>query len=110
MRPKISVIVAAYNEEKKLPRALNSLVNQTLGSELEIIVVDDGSNDNTWNICQQYQQHYSNIRTFHEENPEQGQAREYGISFARGEYIGFTDADDEATPNMFKSMCQFTMD
>lgn len=83
------------------------MVNQTLGNELEIIVVDDGSNDHTWKICQQYQRLYPNIHIFYEENHGQGQAREYGISFAHGEYIGFTDADDKATPNMFKSMYEF---
>lgn len=109
MKPSVSIIVAAYNEDKNISRALESLVNQTLRS-IEIIVIDDGSSDNTWKICQQYQKLYNNVYAYHEKNKGQGLAREYGISLSHGEYIGFTDADDWVESNMYKEMYDFAKD
>ena len=103
----VSVIVSAYNEEKYIERCLNSLVAQTLGHKLEIIVMDDGSTDNTLSICHYYASKYSNICVYHQENQGQGPAREHAIALSQGEYIGFCDADDYAETNMFSILYEF---
>ncbi len=104
---KVSVVVAAYNEEKHITKCLNSLVNQTFYKYMEIIVVDDGSIDNTWKICKEYAKKYDNVHVYHEANKGQGLAREYGLHYAHGEYIGFTDADDWDQKEMFEEMYNF---
>lgn len=101
---KVSVIVPAYNEEKYLERCLETVVNQTL-KELEIILVDDGSSDETYNICEKYYEEYpEKVVVIHKENEGLGPARNSGISIAQGRYIGFVDADDWIDVNMYKSM------
>lgn len=104
---KVSVVVAAYNEEKNISKCLESLVNQTFYKYMEIIIVDDGSIDNTLNICKKYEQKYNNLHVYHEINKGQGLAREYGLKKSHGEYIGFTDADDWDQEDMFEQMYLF---
>lgn len=101
---KVSVIVPAYNEEKYLDRCLKTVVNQTL-EEIEIILVDDGSKDGTYDICEEYQQNYpEKVVVIHKANEGLGPARNSGIAIAKGEYIGFVDADDWVELDMYKSM------
>ena len=94
MKIKVSVIVPVYNVEKFIDKCLNSLVNQTL-KEIEIIVVNDGSPDNSQKIIDKYVKKYPDkIKSFIKENGGQGSARNMGIEKAVGEYISFVDSDD----------------
>lgn len=91
---KVSIIVPVYNSEKYLTRCLDSLISQTI-SDMEIIVINDGSTDNSNLILSRYAKNYSNlIRVFYQKNMGQAVARNYGISKASGEYIAFVDSDD----------------
>lgn len=102
----VSVIVPVYNASKYLPKCIESLVCQSL-ENLEIILVDDGSTDRSYEIMSKYrQQHPDKIRIFQKENGGQGTARNLGISVAKGEYIGFVDADDYVALEMFEEMYQ----
>lgn len=100
----ISVIVPAYNAENYIEKCLNSLVNQTK-QEIEIIVVDDGSTDNTKKILDDYAKRYPNIiKVISQANQGQSVARNVGISNATGKYIAFVDSDDYVEYNMFEIM------
>ena len=91
---KVSVIVPVYNVEKYIDKCLESLVNQTL-ADIEIIVVNDGSPDNSQLIVDEYVKKYpKKIRSFIKENGGQGSARNLGLEYSRGEYISFVDSDD----------------
>lgn len=92
---KISIIVPVYNAEKYLKRCLESCINQTL-DEIEIILIDDCSTDQSLNIINEYKQLYpSKVIVLHSaERGRQGAARNEGISISRGEYIAFVDSDD----------------
>lgn len=98
---KISIIVPVYNVEKYLDRCINSILKQTY-QNLEIILVDDGSNDNSGNMCDKYAQKDSRIRVIHKENGGLSDARNKGIEIATGEYIGFVDSDDYIADNMYE--------
>ena len=102
---KVSVIVPVYNVEDYLARCLDSLVNQTL-KEIEIIVVNDGSPDNSQKIIDKYAKKYLNIKAYKKENGGLSDARNYGIKKANGEYIAFIDSDDFVTTDMYEKMYQ----
>ena len=89
----ISIVVPVYNVENYLERCINSLINQTY-KNIQIILVDDGSNDNSPSICDYYKSIYKNIVVIHKENGGLSDARNKGIDVARGEYITFVDSDD----------------
>ena len=91
--PKISVIIPVYNTEKYLRQCLDTVVAQTL-KDIEIILVDDGSTDDSLLICQEYAQKDSRIHVYHQENQGAGPARNYGIKVAKGQYFSFLDSDD----------------
>jgi glycosyltransferase involved in cell wall biosynthesis len=102
--PKVSVIIPAYNEERYLARCLDSVISQTL-DEIEIILVNDGSTDGTYGICEKYLKKYlGKVMVIHKRNEGIGLARNTGIEMASGEYIGFVDADDWIDKNMYKEM------
>ena len=94
MNPLISIIVPVYNVEEYLPKCLYSIVNQTY-KNLEIILVDDGSSDNSGIICDEYAKKDRRIKSIHKENKGVSSSRNIGIKNARGEYILFVDSDDE---------------
>ncbi len=100
---KVSVIIPAYNAECFLDKCLESLVNQSL-KEIEIIVIDDGSSDGTKDIILKYQKNYPNIVAFFQENKGVSAARNLGMSAAKGEFIGFVDADDTVDVLMYEKM------
>ena len=85
---KISVIVPVYNVEEYLGKCLNSLVNQTL-KDIEIIIVNDGTKDNSEKIINKFLKKYNNIKYYKKENGGLSSARNYGISKASCKYIGF---------------------
>jgi len=102
--PKVSVIVPVYNVEHYLAKCLDSLVNQSL-QNIEIIVVNDGSKDDSGNIIQQYSEKYSDkIKAFTKENGGLSDARNFGIDQATGDYLGFVDSDDYVSGTMFEEM------
>lgn len=102
---KLSVIIPIYNGEKFIRKSIDSVLNQTV-SDLELILVDDGSKDNSGKICDEYAQKDSRIKVIHKENVGVSAARNDGISTAQGEYIGFVDADDWIEPNMFEDLIE----
>ena len=102
--PKVSIIVPVYNVEEYLERCLTSLVNQTL-DDIEIIVVNDGSTDNSEEIINKFCEEYgSMIRYYVKENGGLSDARNYGIQYATGEYIAFLDSDDYADITLYEKM------
>ena len=86
----VSVIVPIYNVEKYLDRCVLSLINQTYRN-LEIILVDDESPDSCPIICDEYSRHNSNIKVVHKKNGGLGDARNYGVKHATGDWIVFVD-------------------
>ena len=101
MSPKISIIIPSYNEEKNISRCLDSILSQTF-SDFEVLCVDDGSNDNTFDIIKEYSKKDNRIIPM--KNPEKGvsSARNFGINNANGNYIGFVDSDDFIQPQMYE--------
>lgn len=89
----VSIIVPVYNAEVYLKECIDSLVRQTY-TNLEIILVDDGSTDTSGHICDMYEKNYNNISVFHIKNSGVSHARNIGVSKACGEYIFFVDSDD----------------
>lgn len=102
--PKVSIIVPVYNTEKYLEKCLNSLVNQSL-KDLEIIIVNDGSTDNSEIIINKFKQDYPNkIVYLKKENGGLSDARNYGLTYANSEYVGFVDSDDYVELTMFEKL------
>lgn len=97
MRPLISVIIPIYNVEKYLPRAIESVCGQTY-SNLEIILVEDGSPDKCGEICDEYASHDARIKVIHKENGGLSDARNAGLDAMSGEYVAFVDSDDYIAP------------
>ena len=97
--PMISVIVPVYNVSKYLDRCMQSLVDQTYRN-LEIILVDDGSTDNSGVLCDLWAEKDSRIRVIHRKNNGLSQARNTGLDAATGEYITFVDSDDILSPHL----------
>ncbi|MBW7676993.1 glycosyltransferase family 2 protein [Chryseobacterium chendengshani] len=107
--PKVSVIVPVYNVEKYLAKCLGSLVNQTLQA-IEILVVNDGSTDDSERIIRDYAQKFpEKIKAFNKENGGLSDARNFGIDQSTGEYIGFVDSDDYVTEKMFEEMLNLAL-
>ena len=103
MQKKVSIIVPCYNVEKYLERCLDSIIQQT-EDNIEIICIDDGSQDNTKNILEQYKNNDSRIHLILTQNGGAASARNLGIKEATGEYIMFVDSDDYIDKNMVKDM------
>lgn len=91
----ISVIIPVFNEEEKIEKSIESINN----NDVEVIIVDDGSTDNTLKICREYEAKYSNIKVFSQKNQGQNAARYKGISNSSSEYIMFLDSDDSYNEN-----------
>ena len=100
---KISVIVPVYNVEEYLGKCQNSLVNQTL-KDIEIIIVNDGTKDNSEKIINKFLKKYNNIKYYKKENGGLSSARNYGISKASCKYIGFVDSDDYIDKTMYERL------
>ena len=104
--PKVSVVVPFYNVGQYIEKCLESLVNQTL-EDIEIILVNDGSQDNSAQKVKQYQQKYpQKIKCYEKPNGGLGDARNFGINYATGEYIAFLDSDDYVELTMYEEMYQ----
>ncbi len=99
--PLISIIVPVYQVEKYLEKCINSIINQTY-KNLEIILVDDGSTDNSPAICDCFQRKDTRIKVIHQENGGLSHARNVGLEIATGDFIGFVDSDDWVETNMYE--------
>jgi glycosyltransferase involved in cell wall biosynthesis len=103
VQPKISVIVPVYNVEKYLHRCVDSILNQTF-QDFEIILIDDGSNDHSGKICDDYALKDKRIKVIHKKNARVSAARNDGLKLAKGKYISFIDSDDWIEPEMYQEM------
>lgn len=101
----VSVIVPVYNQRQCIEKCLNSIINQTYHN-LQILVIDDGSNDGTDKLLDQYARKDSRIEVYHVENKGVSESRNYALCRVKGEYIQFVDADDEIKDNMTYTMVQ----
>lgn len=99
----VSIIVPVYNVENYLKRCIESIINQTY-NHLEIILVDDGSTDNSGAICDEYSQKDSRIRVIHKENGGLSSARNAGLDICTGEYVSFIDSDDFVSASFVEQM------
>ncbi len=105
MKKKISIIVPVFNAENAIERCINSIINQTIISKIEIIFVNDGSTDNSESIIKKYQKKYKDtIVLVNQKNSGPSVARNKGLSIAKGQYIGFVDADDYISFDMYEKM------
>ncbi len=91
---KVSVIIPVYNIDKYISKCLDSIINQSIFNDIEVIVVNDGSTDESYNICLEYSKKYNNIFLFSQKNSGVSSARNYGMKRATGKYIIFIDGDD----------------
>lgn len=102
--PKVSVIVPIYNVEKYLEKCINSLLSQTL-EDIQIILVNDGSKDNSGNIAKEYEKNNKDRVIYVEkENGGLSDARNYGLKYATGDFIAFLDSDDYIEKNAYEKM------
>ncbi len=93
MRPEISIIVPVYNSSKYLKKCVDSILSQSF-TDFELVLVNDGSTDESGNICNAYKDIDSRVRVFHQNNKGAGSARNTGINLAVGDYLMFCDSDD----------------
>ena len=98
-----SVIIPVFNVEKYINRCVKSILSQRY-NDLEIILIDNGSEDNSGILCDNYAERYSNITTYHIPNGGVSSARNFGLAKAQGEFICFVDADDYLVGNLFSDM------
>lgn len=101
--PKISIIVPVYNVEDYIEKCIKSILNQVF-TEFELILVDDGSTDNSGKICDKYAEKDNRIIVIHKENGGISSARNIGLNIAKGEYIAFVDSDDYINKNMYHTL------
>lgn len=99
----VSVIVPVYNTENYLQECIDSIMEQSFPN-MEIILVDDGSTDNSSEICDIYNKRYACIKVVHKENGGLSSARNAGLEKATGDWIGFVDSDDKLIPNIYNSL------
>ena len=96
---RVSVIVPVYNTQNYLPECIDSVLAQTFG-DFELILVDDGSTDDSPQICDDYAARDPRVRVIHQKNAGPAAARNAGLDHAQGEYILFADSDDRLLPNL----------
>lgn len=105
--PKISVIMPIYDVEDYLEDTLENMVNQTFIDDIEVLMIDDGSTDDSRYIVEKYALDYNNFYAFHKKNEGQCVARNFALLFARGEYIHFMDSDDFLTCDAYEKLYNF---
>lgn len=102
---KVSVIVPVWNAHDYIGKCVDSIINQTY-KNIEILLVDDGSTDDSLQICKEYEKKDERVRVFHKKNGGQGSARNLGLDNCTGEYIGFVDNDDWIFPTMYERLVE----
>jgi len=105
--PLISIIIPVYNVEKYLHQTVDSIIFQNF-QDYEIILINDGSTDQSASICDRYSINHKNVKVIHKTNEGVGIARNAGIRKAKGEYIYFLDSDDYVEPNFFEMTVPLT--
>ena len=103
MSPLISIIIPVYNTQPYLSRCIESILSQSYSS-FELLLVDDGSTDGSGDICDGYSELDRRIRAYHKENGGVSSARNWGLNFAKGEWVYFVDSDDEVFPDGLQSL------
>lgn len=106
MKPKISIIIPVYNAEKYLHKCVLSIINQSF-KDFELILVDDGSADSSGILCDQLSLQDSRIKVYHKVNGGATSARKYGVEHAVGDYVMFSDADDEMPSNSLAHLVSY---
>ena len=101
--PKLSIIVPVYRAEAFLPQCIDSILAQTM-TDLELILVDDGSPDRSGEICDRYAAADPRVRVIHQANQGVSAARNTGLDLAKGTFVTFVDSDDYLEPNMYETM------
>lgn len=101
--PEISIIVPVFNREKYLNQCIDSILEQTF-TDFELILVDDGSSDNSACICKSYTEKDSRVNYIYQENKGVSVARNTGLDHAQGKYIGWVDSDDWVAPDMYEQL------
>ena len=109
MSGKISVIVPVYNSIDCLEKCVNSICAQTY-QDLEILLINDGSTDGTYELCERLAGQDARIRTYHKKNGGASSARNVGIRQASGAYLGFVDSDDYIEPDMYELMIESALE
>ena len=109
MSDKVSIIVPVYNVEKYLDECVKSILAQTY-SNIEIVLVDDGSKDTSGSMCDEYKKHDDRIVVVHKENGGLSSARNAGMENASGDYYIFVDSDDTISPDMVEEMVKKAKD
>lgn len=107
-KPKLSIIVPVYNVEKYIERCIKSILNQTF-SDFELIIVNDGSIDNSGVICDKYKKVDARVKVIHKQNGGLSEARNIGLNIAQGDYIAFVDSDDYINRNMYEILYKNTI-
>lgn len=102
----VSVIVPVFNIEQYIKKCIESLINQSIFDDMEIILINDGSTDKSADICKAYSEKYENIILYEQDNSGVSAARNVGIKLSRGKYIAFVDGDDYVEPDFFESMLE----
>lgn len=105
----ISIIVPVYNAEKYIEECVMSVVNQTVDN-WELVLIDDGSTDNSLSLCEKYAQSYQKIKVYHKENTGQFDTRRFGIKKATGNYCSFLDSDDKLASNYCECISNYLTD
>lgn len=103
MRPDLSIIVPVYNVERYIERCMNSLLKQSL-KNVEIVLVDDGSTDNSSDLCDYYASIDNRVKVIHKNNEGLGMARNTGLDIASGKFVAFLDSDDYISDTMYEKM------
>ena len=104
--PALSIIIPICNSEKTIKKCIDSIICQN-NEDLEIIIVDDGSTDNSIDIIKKYQVLHSNIKYYYKSHTGVADTRNYGIKKANGDYIFFVDSDDYIDENLIKQLRGF---
>lgn len=105
-----SIVMACYNVEDYLSEAIESLISQSFGfeSNVQVILVDDGSSDRTAEICKEYEERYpENIQYIYQKNNGQASARNLGLKYVRGQYVNFLDSDDKLSADTLTEVYNF---
>ncbi|UOK56378.1 glycosyltransferase [Bacillus sp. OVS6] len=101
--PAISIVVPIYNVEKYLHKCIDSILSQNF-TDLEIVLVNDGSTDSCGRICDEYSIKDNRVKVIHKKNGGLSDARNTGIEISTGDFIGFVDSDDWVEPNMYETL------
>lgn len=99
----VGIIIPVYNVEKYIRRCLDTVISQTY-KNIEVLLIDDGSSDSSYSICQEYSKKDNRLKLLHKENGGVSSARNIGIDVANGKYISFVDADDWVEPDYIEML------